>query len=91
MNEKRWWCCNAEYGEHEPTCQNAALPPVRSEPLLAELCIILSASLARGLDAEHHDCRVLLELPMTEADYMRLREIVEANISGQPRLARKEP
>ena len=33
MNEKRWWCCNAEYGEHEPTCQNAALSPVGSEPL----------------------------------------------------------
>lgn len=33
MNEKRWWCCNAEYGEHEPTCQNAALSPVVSEPL----------------------------------------------------------
>ena len=35
MNEKRWWCCNAPFGEHEPTCKNAALPPVRSEPLLA--------------------------------------------------------
>jgi hypothetical protein len=46
---------------------------------LDELCGILSDSLARGLDAEHPDCRVLLELPMTESDYKRLREIVEAN------------
>jgi hypothetical protein len=59
------------------------VPPVRSEPLLAELCGILSAALARGLDSEHPGCRVLLELPMTEADYMRLRTIVEANDKAQ--------
>jgi hypothetical protein len=46
---------------------------------LAELCNILSAALARGFDSEHPGCRVLLELPLTEADYMRLRTIVEAN------------
>jgi len=36
MTEIRWWCCDAPYGEHEPNCKNAALPPVRSEPLLAD-------------------------------------------------------
>ena len=26
MTEIRWWCCDAPYGEHEPTCKNATLP-----------------------------------------------------------------
>ena len=31
MRARQWWCCNAEYGEHTPTCPNAELPPVRVE------------------------------------------------------------
>lgn len=45
MNEKRWWCCNAEYGEHEPTCQNAALTPVRVKADV-RLCIAPGCAVA---------------------------------------------
>jgi hypothetical protein len=45
---------------------------------LSDLCEIISNSLARGKDSEHPDpdCQVLLELPMTDAEFARLKEIV---------------
>jgi hypothetical protein len=36
MTEKLWWCCTAPYGKHDPTCENADPPPVRSEQLLSD-------------------------------------------------------
>jgi hypothetical protein len=27
MTEKRWWCCNAPFGEHEPTCKEGMKQP----------------------------------------------------------------
>ena len=26
--EVKWWCCKAEFGKHEPTCENYK-PPVK--------------------------------------------------------------
>ena len=88
MNEKRWWCCNAEYGEHEPTCQNAALSPVGSEPLFGtcETCETWEGRLVIGCSkALLGYCNMFDKL--TKHTHGKHCTAYKPNASGQPRLA----
>ena len=76
---KCWDCGESFYAERKP-------PVVASNELLAELSAILAKSLGRGLDEENQrECRWLVELPMTDAEYYRMKEIITANPTGQVR------
>ena len=62
-----------------------ALPPVACTALLAELVTIINAGLDRHLDEKKSkDCRWLIELPMTDAEYYRMKEIITANPGVHP-------
>jgi hypothetical protein len=53
---------------------------VRSSAWLEELTKILAAGMGRHLDEEASaPCKWLLELPLTDAEYHRLREIVSSS------------
>ena len=55
-------------------------PVVAPTELLAELSSIITKSLDRHLDEDkQRDCRWLIELPMTDAEYHRMKEIISAN------------
>jgi hypothetical protein len=51
-----------------------------SNGLLVELSGIINKSLRRGFD-ENAECRWLLELPMTDAEHKRFKEIISTNAS----------
>lgn len=38
MSEQDWWCCKADYGEHEATCKNYNLT---KENFISELKLLL--------------------------------------------------
>ena len=52
---------------------------VASNALLAELSKILTTALARELGVDYPECRWMLEVQMTDAEYYRMKEIITAN------------
>jgi len=68
-------CVCRECGSANADCRYHGLD-ASPHTLLNELFTIISTAFKRGNDPEHPECRVLLELPMTDQEYAKLKEII---------------
>lgn len=78
--QDRGLACVRDKGCHpiEKFCgPNVKILEQDNEKCFNDLINILKIAFVRGKDVEHPECKVLLELPLTETEYNHLRKLVQ--------------